>query len=49
MPDETRPKHPVPKIPSVAAFMRRFGDDAACAAHLREKTLGAESGTVHLP
>ena len=31
MPYEIRPKHPVPKIPDVASFMRRFGDDAACA------------------
>jgi len=40
MPDEIRPKHPVPKIPDVASFMRRFGDDAACAAHLRETRWG---------
>lgn len=40
MPEETRPKHPVPKIPDVATFMRRFGEDSACAAHLREKRWG---------
>lgn len=41
MPDHIRPKHPLPKIPDVAAFMRRFGEDAACTAHLREVRWGA--------
>lgn len=41
MPDETRPKYPIPKIPDVASFMRRFGENAACAAHLREVRWGA--------
>ena len=36
MPDDTRPKHPMPKIPDVASFMRQFSDDDACAAHLRD-------------
>ncbi len=40
MSDEIRPKHPVPKILDVASFMRRFGDDAACAAYLRKARWG---------
>ena len=40
MPDDTRPKHPMPKIPDVASFMRQFSDDDACAAHLRDKRWG---------
>jgi hypothetical protein len=30
----------MPKIPDVATFVRCFGDDAACVAHLREKRWG---------
>ena len=40
MPDDTRPKHPMPKIPDVASFMRQFSDDDACTAHLRDKRWG---------
>ncbi len=40
MPDENRPKHPIPKIPDVASFMRQFGEQAACTAHLREVRWG---------
>ena len=41
MPDEIRPKHPLPKIPDVASFIRRFGDDVACALHLKQTRWGA--------
>lgn len=40
MPDETRSKRSVPEVPDVASFIRRFGDDAACTAHLRETRWG---------
>ena len=40
MPDEKRPKQPLPKVQDVASFFRRFGDDAACALHLKQTRWG---------
>jgi len=40
MPDEVRPKHPVPRILDVASFIRRFGDQTACALHLKKVRWG---------
>ncbi len=36
MSNRIRPEHPMPEILNVASFMRRFGDNVACAAHPRE-------------
>jgi len=40
MPDELRPKHPVPGMPHVASFIRRFGDQTACALRLKKVRWG---------